>query len=90
MKLKDDNMGDVILVYKIMPDCPDSFDKVKKALEELKPVRLEEEPIAFGLKAFKFTTIVPDQGGLVEELERKLESIEGVQSVENIMTSLSL
>ncbi|MBU0898869.1 MAG: elongation factor 1-beta [Nanoarchaeota archaeon] len=83
-------MGEVILVFKIMPDALDSFDKVKSALEELKPERLEEEPVAFGLKALKATFIVPDEGGYMDELEKKLESIEGVQSVENIMTSRSL
>ena len=48
-------MGDVIAVFRILPDAPDNFDKVKKQVEELKPVKFEEDPIAFGLKAIKAT-----------------------------------
>ncbi len=83
-------MGTVIVVFRVMPDSPDSCGAVKASLEKLKPNRLEEEPIAFGLKAFKFTKLVPDAAGHVEELEEQLNKLKHVQSVENIMTSLSL
>ncbi len=83
-------MGEVICVYKIMPDGPESFDKVKEALEAMEPNRLEEEPIAFGLKALKFTKIIPDEGGKIEELENELNEIDGVGSVENIVTSRAM
>jgi len=75
-------MGEVIIVLKVLPDDPASFAKVKKELEKLKPKRLEEEPIAFGLKALKFTTIIPDEGGKQDELEEKVRSIKGVGDVE--------
>ena len=83
-------MGTVIVVFRIMPDAPDNCDAVKAELEKLKPNRLEEEPLAFGLKYFKFTKLLPDAAGHVEELEEQLSKVKGVQSVENIMTSLSL
>jgi elongation factor 1-beta len=82
-------MGSVIVVFRIIPK-PEQFDKVKAVLEGMKPERLEEEPIAFGLKALKFTKLVPDSAGSVEKLEKKLESVEGVSSIENVMTSRSL
>ncbi|RLI98367.1 MAG: elongation factor 1-beta, partial [Candidatus Aenigmatarchaeota archaeon] len=53
-------MGDVIAVFRILPGSPDGFDNVKSAVEALGPTRLEEEPLAFGLKAIKVTFIVPD------------------------------
>jgi translation elongation factor aEF-1 beta len=75
-------MGDVILVYKILPAEPDKFDSLKAGLEKLNPKRLEEEPIGFGLKVLKFTTMVPDEGGKQEELEEKINAIDGVGEVE--------
>lgn len=83
-------MGEVICVYRIMPEGPDDFERVKKALEDMEPNRLEEEPVAFGLVALNFTKIIPDDSGGLEELENKLNSIEGVGSVENTMTSRAM
>ena len=83
-------MGDVIVVFKIIPDSMDHFNGVKKELEKLKPQRLEEEPIAFGLKAWKFTKIIPDEEGTLPALEEKLAKIKGVQTVDTIEISRSL
>jgi elongation factor 1-beta len=83
-------MGEVICVYKVMPDSPESLGSVRKALEELKPERLEEEPLAFGLVALKVTMIIPDGSGVLEELEEKLSKIPNVNSVENILTTRAL
>jgi elongation factor 1-beta len=83
-------MGQVICVFRIMPKSPEDFEKIKTEAQKLNPTRLEEEPIAFGLKALKFTTIIEDAAGTIEKLENQLESIEGVQTVENIMTTRSL
>ena len=83
-------MGDVICVFRIMPDALESYDSIKAALEKLEPQRLEEEPIAFGLKAIKFTKIIPDDEGTMPQLEEQLNGIEHVQSVETVMVSRSL
>jgi elongation factor 1-beta len=83
-------MGEVICVYRIMPASPEKFDDMKKALEALKPERMEEEPIAFGLKAIKFTKIIPDASGAQDELEKKLESIDLAENVETLMVSRSM
>jgi elongation factor 1-beta len=91
--LKDLNvifMGDVICVYKVMPENPEDSERVRKALESLKPQRLEEEPVAFGLVAFKFTKIIPDEPGALEELEERLNKVEGIGSVENVKTSRAM
>ena len=83
-------MGSVIAVFRILPDSPDNFDKVKSGIESLKPARLDEEPIAFGLKAIKATFIIPDTGGKMDELENKLNSIDSTQAVETLKVSRSL
>lgn len=83
-------MGDVICVFRVMPESLETFGAVKKSLEKLKPQRLEEEPIAFGIKALKFTKIIPDSEGYVEELENRLRSVKGVQNIETLTVSRSL
>jgi len=83
-------MGDVICVFKVTPEEPERFEEIGNELKKLQPERLEEEPIAFGLKAWKFTKIVPDEEGRVTELEEKLASVKGVQSVETVQVSRSL
>lgn len=81
-------MGEVILVIRVLPDSIESIGDVENALKAMMPARFEEEPIAFGMKSFKVTFIVPDGGGNVQEdLENKLESIKGVSSIEVLMAS---
>jgi elongation factor 1-beta len=83
-------MGEVIVVFRILPDEVDSFEHVKKQCEALKPDRLEEEPIAFGLKALKFTKIIPDGPGVMDKLENEINSIKGLGSAEIILTSRAM
>ena len=83
-------MGEVIVVFRILPDSVDSFENVKKQCEALKPERLEEEPIAFGLKALKFTKIIPDGPGVMDKLENEINSIKGLGSAENVFTTRAM
>lgn len=83
-------MGDVILVYRILPSETSKFGAVKAGLERLDPKRLEEEPIGFGVIALKFTTIVPDAAGTQEALEEKIAAIDGVGDTELIHFSRSM
>ncbi len=83
-------MGEVICVYRIMPENPENLASVKKALEGLKPARLEEEPVGFGIVALKFTAVIDDGPGVLEKLEGKLGKIEGIGSCENVMTTRAL
>ncbi len=83
-------MGKVILVMRVLPDGPDNVQKVKKGLEALKPARLEEEAIAFGMVAFKLTIMIPDAGGEQDRIENKVSSIPGVSSVEVMQASRAM
>lgn len=75
-------MGDVIFVYRILPKGPETLEPLKARLQELKPIKLEEDPIGFGLSAIKMTIMVPDEGGKQEELENKLREIKELESFE--------
>ncbi len=83
-------MGDVILVYKILPADTSKFEALKAGLDAIDHQRLEEEPIGFGVTALKFTVIVPDEGGKQEELEDKIDAVEGVGEKELIHFSRSM
>lgn len=83
-------VGSVIVVFKIIPDGIESFDFVKKEVEKFGPKRVEEEEVAFGLKAVKATFLVPEEDGKMDELEENLNSIEHVGSVEVTGMSRSL
>jgi elongation factor 1-beta len=83
-------MGDVILVIKVMPEDPARLGQVKQGLQELKPQRIEEEPIGFGVTALKVTVIIPDAGGHQDELEERIRHIDGVGELEVLQASRSL
>lgn len=76
-------MGKVVVMFKIMPSEVDKYDTMKqKVLEIVKPEKIDEEYIAFGLKALKITLVLQDAKGGTDELEQKLTSIPEVGSVE--------
>ncbi len=82
------------MIYRIMPESPEAMDSIKKELEErVKSVgaelnRMDEKPIAFGLKALEIAIIMDDKSGKSGELEEKLSTIPGVQSLELVDMSL--
>ncbi len=76
-------MGDVLSVIKVMPTGPDvDLGKVKEEIEKLEPHAVEEKPVAFGIKCLEVQFVRPDSEGGTDELEDKMRSIEGVESVE--------
>lgn len=83
-------MGEVILVLKILPESPEALESLKAELQKLKPERLEEEPIGFGLSALKFTKVIPDAGGEQEKMENAVRAVKGVGDVEVVMASRAL
>ncbi|MFA5772816.1 MAG: elongation factor 1-beta [Thermoplasmata archaeon] len=87
-------MGDVGVVYKVMPDSTDtSLNEIKKKITDAKIPNIKihsitEKPIAFGLKCLEVQIITPDANSNAEAFERMLSNIPGVQSVEVTGTGL--
>ena len=87
-------MGKVAVTYRIMPEGVDVDlnsikDKVKgMILEKASLAKLEEKPIAFGLKFIQVVLVMDDAENTSEEHEEKFRAIEGVQSVD--ITDLNL
>lgn len=83
-------MANVVVTMKIMPVSPEiSLSKIeadaKKRIVDFAgegDVKVEEEPIAFGLKALNIMFVMDEATGSTEKLEDSVSEIEGVQSVE--------
>ncbi|MCK5403329.1 elongation factor 1-beta [Candidatus Bathyarchaeota archaeon] len=81
-------MGRIVATMKIFPEdiiiSPDKIkEEIKKALPEQVSIhRIDEDPIAFGLVALIVQVIMPDAGGIINEVEEIIKSIKGVSQVE--------
>jgi elongation factor 1-beta len=78
-------MGQVAVVMKIMPEDMAQFEKLKtEVVAVLKPYKLEEQPVAFGIVALSLTFVVEDGVGgsdLLEEKANKITNVSGVEIV---------
>ncbi len=85
-------MAQVVVTLKIMPESPETDLSLiqNKAEEEIKKfagdteIKIEQEPIAFGLKALKILFVMDEDKGSTEELENNIKNIESVNSVETV------
>ena len=82
-------MGNVIVKYRILPDSPDNFELLKAELLKLKPDKLEEEPIGFGLKALHFIKVVEDKPRAEDDLEIEVQKCPHMESMETISVTRS-
>lgn len=83
-------MAVVVITIKIMPESPET--DLQSLAEEAKArilryagkteYKVEEEPVAFGLKAVKITFTADESKGSTEELEKSINDIESVNSCE--------
>jgi elongation factor 1-beta len=87
-------LGEVAIIYRIMPDGPEiDLEKLKSQItnsvpEKARLNKIEEKPVAFGLKALEVQIIINDREGGSEELEKTLAGIENIQSVETVHIGL--
>lgn len=85
-------MGTAVVTLRIMPESPDAdLKKIEqKALELItkftddRQKKVEIKPVAFGLKSINITFLMDEKKGDTEPLEKQIEEIEEVNSVECI------
>ena len=77
-------MAEVIVTFKVMPTGVDvDLDVLESKIKELiKSDQIKREPIAFGIVALNVVKIIPDAGGEVDAIEKKLKSLEEVSQVQ--------
>lgn len=82
------NMADVVITFKIMPEGLDVdlnkiIDSIKKAVKKFggDVGRVEEEPVAFGLKTLKIIFVIDENKGSTDKLEEEISKLRGVKSV---------
>lgn len=81
-------MGEVVAVLKVMPDSPEvDLAELRKELEQAIPTGanlqgIDEENVAFGLKALMVTIMMEDVEGGTDTVQESLEGIPHVQSVQ--------
>ena len=85
-------MSEVIVGFKVLPkDVNIDLDKLEERIKsEIKPEKIQRQPIAFGLVALNVTKFIPDAEGELEKMENKIRSIEDVGEVEVIGMTRSL
>jgi elongation factor 1-beta len=75
-----------------MPESPDidlhSIEKkarhIIEAFTNMKDMKVEIEPVAFGLKALKIIFLTPEDKGSPDEIAETITQVEGVNSAEII------
>lgn len=82
-------MAQVIITLKIMPTSPEVDlkaieEKTRELVKEFgaEVGKVEEEPVAFGLKALKIIFVSDESKGSTDALEEKISQLEDVKSVE--------
>jgi elongation factor 1-beta len=84
-------MAEVILTIKVMPSNPevnlDSLElrvkeKIKDFIREDSDMKVEVEPVAFGLKAIKIIFVMDEAIGSPDPLEEEIQKFEEVASAE--------
>tara|TARA_Y100000034_G_C6898815_1_gene415008 strand:+ start:1742 stop:2020 length:279 start_codon:yes stop_codon:yes gene_type:complete len=83
-------MAQVAVIMKVVPGSPDAdFSKISeecvkiiKDWSEASEVKIEEEPLAFGLKAIKLIFLMDEKKGDTDPLESLLQKVDGAQTIE--------
>jgi len=91
-------MGDALAQVKVMPESPDVDMTSLKAFCEKKAVakstkdqvKIEEEPVAFGLKALTITFLVDEDAGNLDAFEDDLRSHDDIRDAETVSISRTL
>jgi translation elongation factor aEF-1 beta len=79
-------MGKVAITFRLMPEGLET--DIEKLQEEVKAIlgdyvkSMQTKPFAFGLNALYVIALVPDEKGIVDELESSLGGIKEIQGVE--------
>ncbi|HLC55508.1 MAG TPA: elongation factor 1-beta [Candidatus Nanoarchaeia archaeon] len=83
-------MANVVITLRIMPESPETDlkaieEKVSRQITKFAgegQIKIEQKPVAFGLKAVEFTFVMDEAKGSTEALESRIREMDGVNSAE--------
>ncbi|MCK4243738.1 elongation factor 1-beta [Candidatus Bathyarchaeota archaeon] len=84
-------MKQVVAVFKIFPKNVEvDLNKLKKAIQDSLPDKVsihkfDEEPIAFGVVAVVAFVIMPEEGGMMDQIEEAIKKVKGVSEIDVLM-----
>ena len=81
-------MANVAVEINVSVEKQDKIEEIKAEIEanpNVKEVKVED--IGFGIKRIRVLAVVPDAEGGTENLEKSLESIDGVSGIEVVSVS---
>lgn len=83
-------MGKVAMMFRIMPDSTETnLETIKHEIARIaNPGKIEEKPVAFGLKALEFVVVREDKEGGTDKFEEAFAKITGVSGVEVVDVTL--
>ena len=87
-------MGKVAMTYRLMPESTDfDFSGIDRVIKSKLPGGSELGdgrivPIAFGLSSFEVMIVAEDREGASDSVEKALQDIKGIRSVESIEITL--
>ena len=81
-------MGDVAVLFRLMPQGIETdMESLAKGVRAATPVAvrlrgMQIKDIAFGLRALLVSVMMPDTGGVLEQVEKAYATVPHVESVE--------
>jgi len=87
---KEEKMGEVIGLIRVMPSEVISDEKLQKMIEDIKKIikpparlgRINIKDIAFGLRGLDVTVLIPDSDGALETIVELITKVKNVDSAE--------
>jgi len=86
-------MARILAQVKVFPaEVPSDLKKIQDRIVSALPktaaaLKFREEPIAFGLVALIAYIAMPEESGIMDEIEATLKGIEGVSEIETVMVT---
>jgi len=86
-------MARILAQIKVFPaEVPSDLKKIQDRIVSALPktaaaLKFREEPIAFGLVALIAYIAMPEESGIMDEIEATLKGIEGVSEIETVMVT---
>jgi elongation factor 1-beta len=87
-------MSKIVATFKVFPkDIDIDLNNLRTTITNALPkgasiYKSQEEPIAFGLSALIIHVVLPDEEGLMDQVESSIKAIDDISQMETVMVRL--